>query len=232
VRGGPDGPRPLGIGDAISINEREARVLGSFEATPDFFWDPVVYTTFSRALDIAPPERRQTAFVLVKASPGIELAELASRIRDATGLEALATDQFVARTRDYVLRQTGILVNFGITIALGFVIGTLVAAQTLYAFVLEHQRYFAALKAMGVPNSGIARMIVVQVLVVGSVGFGIGAGAAALSGFAFGGGGLAFQMTWTTLLLGLVAIVTSCVFSGLLGARRVMRLEPASVFAS
>lgn len=224
--------RPLAIGDTISINDHELRVAGTFDAAPDFFWDPVIYTTVSRALAIAPPERRQTAFVLVRAKDGVDPKALAARIRDVTGFRVLTTDGFVDRTREYVLRQTGILINFGITIALGFVIGTLVAAQTLYSFVLENQRFFAALKAMGVPNRRIARIIAVQVLVVGLVGYGIGAGLAAASGYAFSGAGLAFEITFTTLALGLVALVTSCLVAGMLGVRRVMRLEPASVFKS
>ncbi|MBU3729311.1 MAG: FtsX-like permease family protein [Phycisphaerales bacterium] len=227
----PDGTmRPVAIGDSISINEHQATVAGTFPATPDFFWDPVLYTTYSRALAMAPPERRSTTYVLVKAKPGVELGRLASRIREATGFAALTTEEFAARTRTYVLAQTGILINFGITIVLGFVIGTLVAAQTLYSFILENQRSLAALKAMGVRNARIARMVVVQVLVVGVLGYGIGAGLAALSGSLLDGAGLAFRVTWTTLLLGLLAILTSCTLAGLLGIRRVMRLDPASVF--
>ena len=227
----PDGTmRPLAIGDSISINEHQATVAGTFPATPDFFWDPVLYTTYSRALAMAPPERRSTTYVLVKAKPGVALGRLASRIREATGFAALTTEEFAGRTRTYVLAQTGILINFGITIVLGFVIGTLVAAQTLYSFILENQRSLAALKAMGVRNARIARMVVVQVLVVGVLGYGIGAGLAALSGSLLDGAGLAFRVTWTTLLLGLLAILTSCTLAGLLGVRRVMRLDPASVF--
>jgi putative ABC transport system permease protein len=230
VRESEGSSRPLAIGDAISINEHQAVVTGTFTATPDFFWDPVIYTTYSRALAIAPPERRSTTYVLVKARAGADIAALAARIREGTGFAALTTDEFAARTRSYVLAQTGILINFGITIALGFVIGTLVAAQTLYSFVLEKHRSLAALKAMGVRNARIARMVVVQVLVVGGLGYGIGAGLASLSGSLLGGAGLAFRVSWTTLLLGLLAILTSCLFAGLLSVRRVMRLDPASVF--
>jgi putative ABC transport system permease protein len=230
VREADGSVRPLAIGDAISVNEHQAIVAGTFSATPDFFWDPILYTTYSRALTIAPPERRSTTYVLVKARPGVDIAALAARIRETTGFAALTTEEFAARTRTYVLAQTGILINFGITIVLGFIIGTLVAAQTLYSFILENQRALAALKAMGVRNARIARMVVVQVLVVGVLGYGIGAGLAALSGSILDSAGLAFRVTWMTLFLGFLAILTSCLLAGLLGVRRVMRLDPASVF--
>lgn len=65
-----------------------------------------------------------------------------------------------------------------------------------------------------------------------TAGYGIGAGLASLSGSLLGGAGLAFRVSWTTLLLGLLAILTSCLCAGLLSVRRVMRLDPASVFSS
>ena len=45
----------------------------TYRATPEFFWEPVLYTTFSRALTMAPSERRTTSFVLVKVRPGFEI---------------------------------------------------------------------------------------------------------------------------------------------------------------
>ncbi len=86
--------------------------------------------------------------------------------------------------------------NFGITIALGFVIGVLISGQTFYMFVLENLRYFAALKAMGSSNGSIIRMVFLQTLTVGLIGYGLGLGGACLSGIAFSKVGLAFQMPW------------------------------------
>ena len=67
----------------------------------------------------------------------------------------------------YVLKKTGILINFGITIGLGFLIGVLVSGQTLFTFMIENIRHFAALKAMGARNGTIIRMVFLQMLVVG-----------------------------------------------------------------
>jgi len=227
-----DPPRPLQVGDSISINDNEARVVGTYRATPEFFWEPVIYTTFTRALMIAPKERRTTTFVLVKAQPGQDISELAQRIDAMPGLKALTSDQFAALTMDYVLKKTGILVNFGLTIGLGFLIGVLVSGQTLYTFILENTRHFAALKAMGVGNLQLIRMVVLQSSVAGSVGFGIGVGGAALTGLAFASAGLAFQMPWQVPVLGAIAIGICCVIASVFGLLRVLRLEPAIVFRS
>jgi putative ABC transport system permease protein len=225
-----EGPRPLRVGDAISINDHQLEVAGLYRSSTEFFWDPLVITTYSRALSIAPPERRQNAFVLVKVRPGEAPAAVAARIQERTGLAARTPEEFEDVTMSFVLRKTGILINFGMTILLGFVVGVLAAGQTFYAFVLDHLRHYATLKAMGASTWTLARMIAVQVLVVASLGYGLGVGAASVSGALLRGTGLAFQMPWQVPALGGLAILACALLAGFLGLVRVVRVEPASVF--
>lgn len=227
-----DGNRPLQVGDRISINDSEAVVVGFYRAQREFFWDPVIYTTWSRALAMAPPQRKQMTFVLVRAQPGVALDALAGRITEATGLAAYTNAQFEQRTMTDILQKTGILVNFGITIALGFVIGLLVAGQTFYTFVLDNLRHFGALKAMGLSNLRVMGMLSLQVMVVAMLGYGLGVGLAALAGRLLSVVNLAFNMSWQIPVIGAAAVLVCCFVAGLLGMWRVVRLEPAVVFKS
>lgn len=227
-----DGNRPLQLGDRISINDSEAVVVGFYRAQREFFWDPVIYTTWSRALAMAPPQRKQMTFVLVRAQPGVALDALAGRITEATGLAAYTNAQFEQRTMTDILQKTGILVNFGITIALGFVIGLLVAGQTFYTFVLDNLRHFGALKAMGLSNLRVMGMLSLQVMVVAMLGYGLGVGLAALAGRLLSVVNLAFNMSWQIPVIGAAAVLVCCFVAGLLGMWRVVRLEPAVVFKS
>jgi putative ABC transport system permease protein len=143
---------------------------------------------------------------------------------------ARTSGQFEYSTASYILKQTGILVNFGITIGLGFVIGLLVAGQTFYTFVLDNLRHFAALKAMGAANGTVLRMLCLQVLTVGSIGYGVGLGGACATGLLLARGGLAFQMHWLIPVAGAAAVLLCCLAAGGLGMIRVLRLEPAVVF--
>ena len=224
------GGRPLKIGDRISINDNEAIIVGFYRASREFFWDPVLYTTYTRALGWAPRERKQLGFILVKARAGEDLDELSARITRQTGLIALTTSQFAAKTTVDLLNRTGILINFGITIALGFLIGVLIAGQTFFNFALDNLRHFAALKAMGTTNWTIVRMIILQLVTVGLVGYGIGLGGAVITGSVFSNIGLAFSMPWQIPVLGAVAIVGCCLGAGLISIVRVVRLEPGIVF--
>lgn len=222
--------KPMRVGDRMSIRDNDAVVVGTYASPDEFFWEPLIYTTYSRALQWAPPDRRMMSFVLVKVAQGQDIATVASRIEAVTGLKALTNEQFRRLTIDYIIGKTGILVNFGITIALGFVIGVLVAGQTFYTFVLDNLRQFAALKAMGTGNATVMRMLVLQVIVVGSIGYGIGLGAATIAGSLLQNIGLAFYMPWQVPVFGAVAVILCCLGAGALSMLRVIKLEPAIVF--
>jgi putative ABC transport system permease protein len=222
--------RPLRVGDTITINDNESTVIGTYKAGPEFFWEPVVYTTYTRALAYAPPERRLLCYILVKVAYGADVAEVQRRIQHTTRLQAHTGPEFERITAGYILKKTGILINFGMTIGLGFLIGLLVAGQTFYTFVLDNLRHFAALKAMGAANWTVLKMMCLQVVTVGGIGYGIGVGGASLTGLAFKAGGLAFEMHWLIPVIGAAAVILCCLASGGLGMIRVLRLEPSVVF--
>jgi putative ABC transport system permease protein len=162
--------REMIVGDVLELNDKRAQVVGTFRGSPSFFWEPTIYTTYSRALQFHPQERRQLHFVLVKGRAGANLDELAGRIRDRTGMAAYTQDGFKWLTASYILEKTGIAVNFGIAVLLGFIVGAAVAGQTFHSFTLENLRYFGTLKAMGAGDMVLLRMIVAQALVAGFLG--------------------------------------------------------------
>ena len=221
---------PLAVGEHLSVNDNDAVVAGTYRATKEFFWDPVLYTTYSRALAWAPRQRKLLTFVLVKARPGTDLAALAAQVKRTTGLSAYTSDQFARKSTLDLLGRTGILINFGITIALGFLIGALIAGQTFYMFVLDNLRHFGALKAMGAGNGTIARMVFLQMAVAGLVAYGIGLAGACVSGLVAPHVGLAYRMSWPVPVAGVFAILACCGLAAGLSLIRVLRLEPAVVF--
>lgn len=227
---GDTSKRPMQIGDRLDLNDHEMVVVGRYRRTTEFFWDPLIYTTYTRALAIAPPERRMLNFVLARVKPGYDHDAVAARISELSGLQAYTEAGFEARSEEFILRKTGILANFGITIALGFVIGVLISGQLLYNFILDNQRSFAAMKAMGASNFMLLRMVAAQVLFAAFVGFGIGVGLTALSGNFLEKSELAFNMAWQVPVFGGIAILICCLFAAALSISRVLRLEPAVVF--
>ena len=138
--------------------------------------------------------------------------------------------RFARLTVDYFMDNTGIPVNFGIAVALGFIVGTAIAGQTFYNFTLDNLRHFGTLKAMGTSNGMLLGMILLQALVVGSIGYGLGVGAASLFGALLGHTELAFRLPWQLLGLSAAAITCICLSSAVISIRKVMQIEPAIVF--
>lgn len=224
------GGEPLRVGDRLSINDNDAVVAGTFRGEPSFFWDPVVYTTYSRAVAMAPRERNLMSFVLVKLKPGADLERVRGLIHERTRFKAKTGPEFEKTTSDYILKSTGILVNFGIAVGLGFVIGLLTTGQTLFNFTVDNLRYLATLKAMGAGGGRLVGMVFTQVLSITAIGFGVGVGMASLFGLIIEKTDLAFKMPWhilagTGAAMGLIAMV-----SGLVSLSSVLRLEPGIVF--
>ena len=222
---------PYKLGRTFEMNDRRAVLVGLTKASRTFQSFPIVYTRYSQAVLFAPPERKVLSFVLADAQPGVPEAEVCRRIEERTGLQALTREQFLRKTIAYYLRKTGIPLNFGITVLLGFLVGTAIAGQTFYLFTVENIRQYGALKAMGTSNWTILVMVLAQGLQVGLIGYGLGVGLAGLFGwFVKGASRLSFFMPWQVLAITAVAVFVIVLVASLLSIRKVLVVEPAIVF--
>jgi putative ABC transport system permease protein len=230
----PNGQRvALQVGDELELDDNRAVVVGICEVTKTFQANPVIYTTYSRATTFAPQERELLSFVIAKSKPGEDLPALCQRIDQVTGLKAYTPDKFKELTFMYYLRYTGMPINFLTSVALGFIVGITIAGQTFYNFTLDNLRYFGTLKAMGTTNRTLLRMILLQALMVGAIGYGLGVGAASAWGTLLSGRTqIAFRLPWQLLLISAAAVLFICLTSAAFSIRKVMKLEPAVVFRS
>ena len=230
----PDGKTvPLQVGEYIELNDNQAVVVGICEVNQTFQANPVVYMTYSSATLFAPSQRELLSFVTAKARPGQDLQALCRRIERATGLKAYTRDQFKFLTFLYYLQYTGMPINFLTAVALGFLVGVAISGQTFYNFTLDNLRYFGTLKAMGATNRMLLRMILLQALVVGGIGYGLGVGAASAWGMLISGRTqLAFRLPWQLLVISAISVMVICLSAAALSIRKVMKLEPAVVFRS
>jgi len=219
------------VDDVLEINDRRARVVALATAPRPFISTPVVFTTYERALEFSPGERKQLTYVLVRAKKGIDPTALARRITAETGLGAKTGSEFFWSTITYYLRNTGIGINFGITVFLGTLVGIAVAGQTFFTFIVENTKYFAAMKAMGLSNWRLMMMVLTQALTVGLLGWGIGVGIAAIFGWNAGDRStIAFMFTPQLFAASLALSLGTVLLAGAISAHRVLKIEPAIVF--
>ena len=225
------GAEKIKVGTVFEINDRIARVVGIAKTQKSFQNVPYVYTTYDRALAYTPPERRKLSYVLAKPVEGMAPETLARRIHAETGLGAYTANEFGWKTVTWVLENTGIGVNFGTTVLLGFIVGMAIAGQTFYLFTVENLKQFGALKAIGASTGMLARMILLQSFTVGFIGFGVGVGLATFFGLTVAGEGrLPFIETWPLLVGVFVALVSICSISSAISIHKLAKLEPAIVF--
>ena len=227
----PTGPtRPIEIGEELELNERRAVIGGIAETKPTFQNVPTIYTTYSRAIGFAPANRRTLSMILVKAAPGVSVTELRDRIARETDLAVYTPNDFAWTTITYWMTQTGIPINFGIAIVLGFLVGVAIAGQMFYNFTLDNLKYFGAMKAMGATTGRLLGLVALQGAVAGVLGLGLGLGVTSIVGLAIPGDKLAFKMTWHIPVIAAAAVIFIVVASSLFSMRRVVKLDPSEVF--
>ncbi|HEX3602193.1 MAG TPA: ABC transporter permease [Lacipirellulaceae bacterium] len=220
------------LGKRFEMNDHVAEIVGICKASRTFQTFPVVYTRYTQALNFVPPERKVLSFILAEPAPGLSVDEVCKRIQTQTGMRAATGKQFEWITMWYFMKKTGIPFNFGITVALGFIVGTAIAAQTFYLFTIENIKQYGALKAMGAGNWTLMGMILLQAMLVSLIGFGLGIGAATWFGkiATSPGSRLAFYMPPEVFVGTALAVGAISVLSSLLSMQRVMVVEPAVVF--
>jgi putative ABC transport system permease protein len=221
----------LRIGSTFEINDKEARVVAICETERSFLGQPYVFTTYSRALEYSPPQRKLLSFILVQPKPETDVPALIKGIGQLGGLRAFSSDDFARRTIEWYFKNTGIPISFGTVVLMGIIVGIAIAGQTFYLFIHENIRFMAALKAMGAGRFLLIRMVTLQAFTVGFTGYGLGVGLAAGFGNAvLRKGEPPFYMPWQVLVFSGAVILLICVISALVGVIKVVRAEAAMVF--
>jgi putative ABC transport system permease protein len=221
-----------GIGDTLEINNRRARVVGFTDGIRTFTQSPYVFTRHEDARRYTFVDDDRTTYILVRVAPGADVAAvqsaLAQRLPDA---HVWTTAEFSTQTRVYWLVTTGAGAALSLAALLGLVVGIVIVGQTLYASTIDRLPEYATLRAMGAPHGYLYAVILKQAAISAVLGFAAGfvvtLGAVAISST----GNIAIAMpAWLGAVLALLTGVM-CAAGAVISIRRVMRIDPTSVFA-
>jgi putative ABC transport system permease protein len=220
------------VGQRLELNDQRAIILGVVDAIPTFTSQVTLFTKYSSALNYVPGTRNRQSFVLAGVPEGVDPQEVAQRITQQTGWKAQTRDDFAQAGVDFIIQNTGIPTNFGITVVLGFVVGVAIVGLTFSLFIRDNIKQFGALKAIGVTNGKIIRMVAVQAGLVGLIGYALGVLGTIAFLRAFGGNPFfkGFYIPWQVPLISLTSVIIILAITGWLALRTVMNTEPASVF--
>ncbi|MGQ0793105.1 MAG: FtsX-like permease family protein [Deltaproteobacteria bacterium] len=224
----------LSLGDSIEVFDTQTKIVGISEGVRSFTTYPIIFTThktargFSRIIG-----QDETTFILVKLVPGADPEVAAGKLREKiTGVDVYTKAEFSNKTRMYWTFRTGMGVGIGITVLLGFIVGTIIVGQTIYTSTSEHLREFGTLKAIGAKNSDIYKIIFQQALMNAVIGYGFGFILTLLTRDLYERFRVNMILTPKLLVAMFFITVAMCLISSFISIRKAAKVDPVIVFKS
>lgn len=167
--------RGVEIGDKLVRGTRSLTVVG-YSTGGDFIYTQVAFVPLDTAVEFLAlePANQRTFFVLTLDEPS-QRDSVAARTEAAMpGVQIIPGDEFASETRDRILGN--ILPILIVVLIVAFIVGLSVAGLTIYTATVEKSREYGILKAEGFTNPFLYRVVFVQSIVTGVLGFAAGAG--------------------------------------------------------
>ncbi|MFN0145635.1 MAG: ABC transporter permease [Dehalococcoidia bacterium] len=161
-----------GVGDTATVLGQEMRIVGLVAGTSSLVSSATFVTIedFGRARGAG-----AISFVLVKVAPGESPAAVSARITERVkGVTVQTRAEFAAQERRLVNDMSSDLINIMNTA--GYLTGLAVVALTVYVATIARRREYGVLKAMGVRNSRLYQVVMLQALMTVAMGYFAGLG--------------------------------------------------------
>jgi putative ABC transport system permease protein len=220
------------VGSELELNDHRGVIVGiASVATSGLYGTPTLYTTYERAVQYIPNPRYTISYVLVEPKSASDIPEIKQQV-EALGYLARTKEEFMRRTADFFIYETGGGTNILIMTAISFVVGLSMSGQTFYTFILENLERFGALKAIGTKSRDLVGMIVFQATFTAFTGYGLGVGLCAVMVWLarLRLPSYAAMITFSNLAFAFAMVVIIAAVSSYVAIRRVLSIEPFDIF--
>lgn len=210
------------------------RVSGLFTLGASFVADGTVITSDSTFLHLFPSRQPDQIDVgLINLKPGTNQEQIKATLEAnlPKDVKILTLEGFTNREKAYWANVTPIGFVFWLGSIVGFMIGSVIVYQILYADVSDHLPEYATLKAMGYSDRYLIVVLVQESLALAILGF--------IPGMALSFGLYHVAQTATRLPIVMVTsraiavlllTIAMCVASGLVAMRKLQTADPADIF--
>lgn len=220
------------VNDQAEINGINVEVVASTRRVRSFTTLPFIFTNIEEARRLTGTEQDQATYERVMLVPGANRdtvkKEIEARLPDT---EVLTQQEFTKRSQAYWLFQTGAGAALIAGAVLGLIVGVVIVAQTLYSSTKDHINEFATLRALGAGAGYIVKVILFQAVLSGLIGYSLGM---VLSlGVIKAAEDTKLSVIMTPELAAALFFITvgMCVFAAISAIVKVVRIDPAVVFA-
>ena len=219
----------LGIGDTLTSGKASFKVTG-ITSGGNFAFTQAAFVSLDSARSLLDMPGFVT-FWTYKAKPGGSPSHLQTDLHDTIpGVTVFSSHEFAQATRHRILDS--VIPIIGLIVGLAFIVGIAITSLTIYTATIERAREFGVMKAIGFNNFDLYRLVLIQSMITGVVGFVFGVALTlAVSPFAQR---LVPQLIVYTrardVLFVLITTVVMAAGAAIVPARRVGSVDPAIAF--
>ena len=217
-------------GASAEIRDQKVQLMAVTKGIRSFTTTPYVFVSVDRARLYTGMLPNKASYFLVRVSPGSEVGKVRRQLQESLpDVEVLTAAEFRSRSRNFWLFGTGAGAALFAGAVLGFIVGTVIVAQTLYSSTKDHLNEFATLRAIGSSGAYIYMVIIWQALLSAIIGF---CGAASISSIVVkitADTALPIVVTPAMSFALFLLTVVMCVASAIAAIVQVMRIDPTTV---
>lgn len=220
------------VTDQAEVNGVNVEVAVATKRIRSFTTLPYVFTSIENARRLTGVSQDQATYERVNLVEGADVeavrSEIQARLPDT---EVLTQIEFRKRSLAYWLFQTGAGAALIAGAVLGLIVGVVIVAQTLYSSTKDHINEFATLRALGAGAGYIVKVILMQAVLSGLIGYALGISLSLAVITAAQDTKL--NVVMTPELAGALFAVTvgMCIFAAISAIIKVVRIDPAVVFS-
>ncbi len=216
------------------VSERTIAVVGLFHLGTSFAVDGTLIASEANFFRLFPGrEQDETDLGLVRLRPGANVEGVRRALREKLPPDVLVLTKqgFVDKEIDYWAGSTPIGFVFTFGSIMGFVVGSVIVYQILFADVSDHLPEFATLKAMGFTDGYLRRVVLSESVILAALGYLPGLiGSWQLYRLTARATRLPMHLDPAVALLVFALTVLMCTASGLMALRRLRAADPAEMF--
>lgn len=219
-------------GANAEIRDQKVQVMAVTKGIRSFTTTPNVFAGVDRARSYTGIAPNKASYFLVRVSPGSDVGRVRRQLRESLpDVEILTAAEFRGRSRSFWLFGTGAGAALFGGALLGFIVGTVIVAQTLYSSTKDHLSEFATLRAIGSSGAYIYLVIIWQALLSAVIGFCGAAGISSIVVRLTADSALPIVLTPAMMFMLFLLTGVMCVASAIAAIVQIMRIDPTTVLA-